>query len=55
MTREEYLKKLDDIVTSMNDICERVTSISIADSISMLRLQFDIVTAIYNSTKEDNK
>ena len=53
MTREEYLKKLDDITASMTDICERITSISIADSISMLRLQFDIYTAIYNTTKEN--
>ena len=54
MTRDEYLKKLEDIVDIMKKIGERTTNISTADSISMLKLQFDIVTAIYNSTKEDN-
>lgn len=53
MTKEEYLKKLEDIVDIMNKISERTTTISTADSISMLKLQFDIITAMYNYTKEE--
>ena len=54
MTRDEYLKKLEGIVDVMNKISERATTISTADTISMLKLQFDIVTAIYNTSEEDN-
>lgn len=53
MTRDEYLKKLEDIVDIMNKISKSTTTISTADTISMLKLQFDIITAIYNTSEEE--
>ena len=54
MTRDEYLKKLEPIVDILKKISE-TTTLSTADTISMLKLQFDIVTAVYNCTKEEEK
>ena len=54
MTKLEYLGKVEKIVDSLNKITTNIESISTSDTIQILRLQFDITTAIYECTKEDN-
>ena len=54
MTKLEYLGKVEKIVDSLNNITANVGSLSTSDAIQMLRLQFDIITATYNCTKEDD-
>ena len=51
MTKLEYLDRLEKIVDTLNKITSSIESISTGDSIQVLRLQFDITTAIYNCTK----
>lgn len=53
MTKLEYLGKVEKIVDSLNKITTNIGSLSTSDAIHMLRLQFDILTATYNCTKED--
>lgn len=54
MTKEQYLGKLEGLVDTIELITKNVGSLSTSDSIQILKLQFDIVTAVYNCTKEDN-
>ena len=54
MTKLEYLGKLEGIVDTIEKITKNVSTLSTSDSIQILRLQFDIITATYNCTKEDN-
>ena len=54
MTKLEYLGKVEKIVDFLNKFTNNIDSISTSDAIQMLRLQFDITTAIYECTKEDN-
>lgn len=53
MTKLEYLGKVEKIVDSLNKITTNIGSLSTSDAIQMLRLQFDIITATYNCTKEE--
>ena len=53
MTKEEYLGKLESIVDTIELLTKKVGSLSISESIQILRLQFDIITATYNCTKEE--
>jgi hypothetical protein len=55
MTKLEYLGKLEGIVDTIELLTKKAGSISTSDAIQMLRLQFDITTAIYNCTKEEEK
>ena len=53
MTKLEYLGKLEGIVDTIDLLTQKAGSISTSDAIQMLRLQFDIITATYNCTKEE--
>lgn len=54
MTKEEYLGRLDGIVDAIDLITKKVGGLTTSESIQILKLQFDILTAAYNCTKEDN-
>lgn len=53
MTKEEYLGKLEGLVDTIELITRNVKTLSTSESIQILKLQFDIVTATYNCTKEE--
>lgn len=54
MTKEEYLGKLEGLVDTIELITRNVKTLSTSESIQILKLQFDIITATYNCTKEEN-
>ena len=54
MTKLEYLGKLEGLVDTIEKITKNVSTLSTSDTIQILRLQFDILTATYNCTKEDS-
>ena len=54
MTKTEYLKRIETIVDTLDRITDNSVSISMSDAIQTLRLQFDIITAVYNCTKEND-
>lgn len=51
MTREQYLQKLDRIVGTLSKVTEKAKEPR--DHIEILKLQFDIITKIYECTKEE--
>lgn len=53
MTKEQYLGKLEGLVDTIELLTKKAGSLSTSDAIQMLRLQFDIITATYNCTKEE--
>lgn len=55
MTKEEYLKRLDGFIDALDRITEKAAPLSVSDAVQMLRLDFEIVTAAYNCTKEENQ
>ena len=55
MSKLEYLGKVEKIVDFLNKITTNIESINTSDAIQMLRLQFDITTAIYECTKEEKE
>lgn len=54
MTKEQYLGKLEGLVDTMELLTRNVKTLSTSDAIQILKLQFDIITATYNCTKEEN-
>ena len=54
MSKLEYLGKIEGLVDTIDLITKNVSTLSTSDTIQILRLQFDILTATYNCTKEDN-
>lgn len=53
MTKEQYLGKLEGLVDTIELLTKNVRSLSTSESIQILKLQFDIITATYNCTKEE--
>lgn len=53
MTKEEYLGKLEGLVDTIDLITKKVGGLSTSESIQILKLEFDIITATYNCTKEE--
>lgn len=53
MTKEVYLSKLESLIDTLDKINKAASPLSTRDAIQMLRLNFDIVTAAYNCTKEE--
>ena len=54
MTKKEYLDRIDKIVDTLDLLVKERKPLSTSDTIQILRLQFDILTATYNCIKEDN-
>lgn len=54
MTKLEYLDRVEKIVDTIEKITKNVSTLTTSETIQILRLQFDILTATYNCTKEDN-
>ena len=52
MTKEEYLRNLDKILDTINDIA--IDTEEPRDITEILRLQFDIVTAAYNCSNNNS-
>lgn len=50
--KEEYLKDLNKLLDSISAVSNKVNNLP--DFTNLLRLQFDIITAAYNCSKEDN-
>ena len=52
MTKEEYLRNLDKILDTINDIA--IDTEEPRDITEILRLQFDIVTVAYNCSNNNS-
>ena len=53
MTKVQYLDKLDKLMDTVVKISEKVTEPR--DCIEILKLELDIVTKVYECTKEEDK
>lgn len=53
MTTVQYLKKLNRMMDTVIKISEQVTEPR--DCIELLKLEFDIITKVYECTKEERK
>lgn len=51
MTKVQYLDKLDKIMDTVVNVSEKVTEPR--DCIEILKLEFDILTKVYECTKEE--
>lgn len=51
MTKIEYLKKLDGMMDVLGKIVKETKTP--AEHVDVLRLEFEILTAVYNCTKEE--
>ena len=54
MTKIQYLDRIDKIVDTMDLLVKERKPLTTSETIQILRLQFDILTATYNCMKEDN-
>ena len=54
MTKIEYLDRIDKIVDTLDLLVKERKPLTTSETIQILRLQFDIITATYNCTKEDS-
>lgn len=50
MTKEQYLNNLDKLMDTVVKVSEKVTEPR--DCIEILKLEFDIITKLYECTKE---
>lgn len=51
MTREQYLDRIDKLMDTVVNVSEKVTEPR--DCIELLKLELDIITKLYECTKED--
>lgn len=51
MTKEQYLQKLDKIMDAVVKVSEKVTEPR--DCIELIKIEIDIVTKLYECTKEE--
>ena len=55
MTKLEYLDRIDKIVDTIDLLVKERKPLTTSEAIQILRLQFDIITATYNCTKEEKR